>query len=60
MMAIDSAIAKYPAGTVFSMSFGTSEEAFASRAAAANAFARFDADVQARPGEARHVLRLLR
>ena len=52
MMAIDSAVAKYPAGTVFSMSFGTSEEAFASPAAAKNAFARFDATFQR--GQAKH------
>lgn len=42
MNAIDTAITKYPAGTVFSMSFGTSEEAFASPAAAKRAFDRFD------------------
>jgi subtilase family serine protease len=41
MSAIDWAIAKYPAGTVFSMSFGTSEEAFAG-SSAARQFARFD------------------
>jgi subtilase family serine protease len=42
MKAIDWAIATYPHGTVFSMSFGTSEEAFASPAAAKSAFDRFD------------------
>ncbi|GAB7002730.1 S53 family peptidase [Nocardioides sp. AN3] len=42
MKALDWAIGRYPAGTVFSMSFGTSEEAFASPAAAKNAFARYD------------------
>jgi subtilase family serine protease len=42
MKAIDWAIDRYPAGTVFSMSFGTSEEAFASPAAAKRAFDRFD------------------
>jgi subtilase family serine protease len=42
MKAMDWAIAKYPEGTVFSMSFGTSEEAFASPAAAHTQFARFD------------------
>jgi subtilase family serine protease len=41
MSAIDWAIARYPAGSVFSMSFGTSEEAFAG-SSAANQFARFD------------------
>ena len=41
MSAIDWAIAKYPAGTVLSMSFGTSEEAFAGSSAATQ-FARFD------------------
>lgn len=40
MSAIDWAIAKYPAGTVFSMSFGTDESAFAG--AAAQQFAKFD------------------
>lgn len=52
MKAIDWAIAKYPAGTVFSMSFGTSEEAFASPAAAKTAFDRFDQTFQR--GHARH------
>src|SRR5256885_14372250 len=42
MSAIDWAIGKYPAGTVFSMSFGTDESAFASHAAAAQQFAKFD------------------
>jgi subtilase family serine protease len=40
MSAIDWAIDKYPSGTVFSMSFGTDESAFAG--AAAQQFARFD------------------
>ena len=40
MKAIDSAIDTYPAGTVFSMSFGTDESAFAG--AAAQQFAKFD------------------
>jgi subtilase family serine protease len=52
MKAIDWAIAKYPAGTVFSMSFGTSEEAFASPAAAKRAFDRFDQTF--RRGQAKH------
>jgi subtilase family serine protease len=43
MKAIDWAIKAYPAGTVFSMSFGTSEEAFASPAAAKQAFNTYDA-----------------
>jgi len=42
MKAIDWAINKYPAGTVFSMSFGTDESAFASHAAAQAQFAQFD------------------
>ena len=42
MKAIDWGIDRYPSGTVFSMSFGTDEAAFASPAAAKNAFARFD------------------
>ncbi|HEY7049496.1 MAG TPA: S53 family peptidase [Jatrophihabitantaceae bacterium] len=42
MKAIDWAINKYPAGTVFSMSFGTDESAFASSAAAQAQFAKFD------------------
>jgi subtilase family serine protease len=40
MKAIDWAIAKYPAGTVFSMSFGTDEQAFGG--AAKQQFDRFD------------------
>jgi subtilase family serine protease len=44
MKAIDWAIAKYPAGTVFSMSFGTDEQAFAG--AAKQQFARFDQTFQ--------------
>jgi subtilase family serine protease len=52
MRAIDWAIAKYPAGTVFSMSFGTSEEAFASPAAAKQAFDRFDQTFKR--GQAKH------
>lgn len=43
MKAIDWAIAKYPSGTVFSMSFGTDEQAFGSKSAAATQFAKFDA-----------------
>jgi subtilase family serine protease len=43
MKAIDWAIAKYPSGTVFSMSFATNEQAFGSKAAAATQFAKFDA-----------------
>jgi len=46
MKAIDWAIAKYPAGTVFSMSFGTDEQAFGSVAAAKSQFARFDQTFQ--------------
>lgn len=45
MKAIDWAIAKYPAGTVFSMSFGTDESAFP-HASAAQAFATFDKTFQ--------------
>lgn len=52
MKAIDWAIAKYPEGSVFSMSFGTSEEAFSSPAAAKQAFDRFDQTFQR--GQARH------
>ncbi len=44
MSAIDWAINKYPAGTVFSMSFGTDESAFAG--AAASQFAKFDQTFQ--------------
>jgi subtilase family serine protease len=40
MSAIDWAVGKYPSGTVFSMSFGTDESAFAG--AAAQQFAKFD------------------
>ncbi len=43
MKAIDAAIDRYPAGTVFSMSFGTDESAFGSAASAKAQFARFDA-----------------
>lgn len=43
MNAIDQAVGRFPAGTVFSMSFGTDESAFASPAAARTQFARFDA-----------------
>ena len=39
MKAIDWAVVRYPAGTVFSMSFGTSEQAFGSAAAARSQFA---------------------
>jgi subtilase family serine protease len=46
MSAIDWAINKYPAGTVFSMSFGTDETAFASPAAAKVQFAKFDQTFQ--------------
>ena len=42
MKAIDAAIDRFPDGTVFSMSFGTDESAFASAAAAKTQFARFD------------------
>jgi subtilase family serine protease len=52
MKAIDWAIEKYDAGTVFSMSFGTSEEAFASPAAARSAFDRFDQTFKR--GQAKH------
>jgi subtilase family serine protease len=52
MKAIDWAVTKYPAGTVFSMSFGTSEEAFASPAAARSAFNRFDQTFKR--GQAKH------
>jgi subtilase family serine protease len=45
MKAIDWAIARYPAGTVFSMSFGTSEEAFGGASASAQ-FAKFDQTFQ--------------
>jgi subtilase family serine protease len=40
--AIDGAIDRYPAGTVFSMSFGTDEAAFGSAKAAGSQFAKFD------------------
>jgi subtilase family serine protease len=46
MKAIDAAVAKYPAGTVFSMSFGTDESAFGGSSAARAQFARFDATFQ--------------
>ena len=52
MMAIDKAVDTYPAGTVFSMSFGTSEEAFSSPAAAKQAFDRFDQTFKR--GQAKH------
>jgi subtilase family serine protease len=42
MKAIDWAIDTYPAGTVFSMSFGTDESAFANPAAAQQQFAKYD------------------
>ena len=42
MKAIDGAVASYPSGTVFSMSFGTDEQAFGSPAAASTQFAKFD------------------
>ena len=45
MKAIDWAVATYPAGTVFSMSFGTSEEAFAG-SSARQQFAKFDQTFQ--------------
>jgi subtilase family serine protease len=45
MKAIDWAINRYPAGTVFSMSFGTDEGAFAGSSAATQ-FARFDQTFQ--------------
>lgn len=46
MKAIDGAITKYPAGTVFSMSFGTNEQAFGGQSAAKAQFAKFDATFQ--------------
>ncbi|MDL9980496.1 S53 family peptidase [Microbacterium sp. ASV49] len=47
MKAIDWGIARYPAGTVFSMSFGTDEQTFGSNAAAAaTQFAKFDQTFQ--------------
>jgi subtilase family serine protease len=46
MKAIDGAIAKYPSGTVFSMSFGTDEQAFGGQSAAKAQFAKFDATFQ--------------
>jgi subtilase family serine protease len=46
MSAIDWAVNKYPSGTVFSMSFGTDESAFASPAAAQQQFAKFDETFQ--------------
>jgi len=52
MKAIDWAIAKYAPGTVFSMSFGTDEQAFGSTSAAATQFAKFDATFQR--GQAKH------
>lgn len=42
MNAIGTAIDRFPAGTVFSMSFGADESAFGSTKAAKAAFARFD------------------
>ena len=45
MKAIDWAVATYPAGTVFSMSFGTSEEAFAG-SSVRQQFAKFDQTFQ--------------
>ena len=46
MKAIDWAVGAYPSGTVFSMSFGTDEQAFGSAAAAKTQFAKFDATFQ--------------
>jgi subtilase family serine protease len=46
MSGIDWAINKYPSGTVFSMSFGTDESAFASHAAAQAQFAKFNETFQ--------------
>lgn len=46
MKAIDGAVSAYPSGTVFSMSFGTDEQAFGSAAAAKSQFAKFDATFQ--------------
>jgi subtilase family serine protease len=46
MRAIDWGIDTYPGGTVFSMSFGTNEAAFASPSAAETQFARFDQTFQ--------------
>jgi subtilase family serine protease len=42
LQGISAAIDRFPAGTVFSMSFGTDEAAFGSPAAASTQFARFD------------------
>ena len=42
LKAINTAIDRFPSGTVFSMSFGTDESAFGSPAAAATQFKRFD------------------
>jgi subtilase family serine protease len=42
MKAIDTAIGRFPSGTVFSMSFGTDESAFGSPSAASTQFAKFD------------------
>jgi subtilase family serine protease len=46
MKAIDWAVGEYPAGTVFSMSFGTDEAAFGSPSAANAQFTKFDATFQ--------------
>ncbi|MEO7017713.1 MAG: S53 family peptidase [Leifsonia sp.] len=46
MKAIDWAVGNYPSGTVFSMSFGTDEQAFGSSAAANAQFTKFDATFQ--------------
>jgi subtilase family serine protease len=46
MKAIDSAITRYPTGTMFSMSFGTDEQAFGFPAAAKAQFTKFDATFQ--------------
>jgi subtilase family serine protease len=46
MKAIDWAVAKFPSGTVFSMSFGTDEQAFGGQSAAKAQFAKFDATFQ--------------
>ncbi len=46
MKAIDWGISTYPAGTVFSMSFGTDEQAFGGQSAAKSQFAKLDATFQ--------------
>ena len=46
LKAIDWGINRYPSGTVFSMSFGTNEQAFGSAAAARSQFTKFDETFQ--------------